>query len=875
MKLLFTVLVCFASTTLCLAASSPAHQAVRLSEPLKVDGLLSESIWNNAPAITGFLQRDPKEGEPATQKTFVRIAYDDDALYFGVRMMDTAPDSIVARLSRRDIQSTEDYFALAIDSYHDHRSGFYFGLTAGGTFFDGVCYNDDWTDDSWDGVWDGKTRIDDQGWTAEFCIPFSQLRFEKKEEHIWGINFLRAIARRNEESWLVYTPKGSAGFVSRFPDLKGIQGIDPPRHVEVLPYTRLKAAYTHPEAEDPFHSKSEYSPDAGADIKIGLSNNLTLDMTINPDFGQVEVDPAIVNLSDVETYYGEKRPFFIEGASTYSFGHGGASNYWGFNWSNPNFFYSRRIGHAPQGEEPDNDYADVPEGVHILGAAKVTGKLVGKWNVGTLHAITKKETGQFSRNQETFRADMEPLTYYGIFRTQREIHDSRQGIGMVTTLTKRQYGDQRLRTDLNDNALSLGLDGWTFLDTSKTWVLAGWFGGSRVEGSPERMTSLQRDSRHYYQRPNAKTLSVDSTATSLSGYAGRFHLNKQRGHVIVNSAIGFISPGFEINDLGYFYRADVINAHFGMGYLWTKPGKVFRSADVIGAVFQSYDFDYNNIWRGLFLLWECQFLNYMRFDADVAFNPETVNKYLTRGGPLTRNLPGIGYDISFETDDRKPWILEMDSGGYYRNSEEWSQYLGMDIEWRPASNVNVEAGPEIEFNREFAQWVDVFEDPIATRTYGNRYVFAEMKQTEISANIRLNWTFTPKLSFQLYMQPLLSFGDYDTFKELDRPDTYDFNPYSGDQVVRSNGEYEIDPDGAGPAESFTFDNPDFNYKSLRGNAVLRWEYKPGSTLYLVWTQNRWDDQIEDDFSFRRSFRHLSKAQADNIFMLKATYWWSL
>ncbi|NQT26301.1 carbohydrate binding family 9 domain-containing protein [candidate division KSB1 bacterium] len=857
------------------SAASSTYKAVRLTEKIVVDGILSEPIWENAPAISGLLQRNPEEGEPATQKTFVRIAYDEDAIYFGVRMLDTAPDSIVSRLSRRDNLSTEDHFALAIDSYHDHRSGFIFGLSAGGTFLDGVCYNDDWSDDTWDGVWDGKVRIDDQGWTTEFCIPFSQLRFKTQDEHIWGINFLRVIARRNEESWLVYTPKGSAGFVSRFPELTGIKGINPSRNVEVLPYTRLKAAYTHPEAEDPFHSKSEYSPDAGADIKIGLSNNLTLDMTINPDFGQVEVDPAVVNLSDIETFYREKRPFFIEGASTYRFGQGGARSYWGFNWSNPNFFYSRRIGRAPQGEEPDNNYADVPDGVHILSAAKVTGKLAGKWNVGTMHALTRKEIGQFSLDSETFKAEMEPLTYYGVFRTQREINDSRQGIGMVATLTKRQFGDQRLRADLNDNALSFGLDGWTFLDTSKTWVFAGWMGGSHIEGTPDRMTALQRSSRHYFQRPDTKNISVDSSATSLSGYAGRFHLNKQRGNVIVNSAVGFISPGFEVNDLGYFYRADVINGHLGTGYLWTQPGKVFRSADVIGAIYQSYDFEGNNIWRGVFLLWECQFLNYMEVNARAFFNPETINKYRTRGGPLTLSPPGMGYDASFETDNRKLWVLDLEVGGYHCSSNEWSSSIGVELEWKPSSNVEVEVGPSIEFIREFAQWVDVFDDPFATRTFGNRYVFAEMEQTEISANIRLDWTFTPKLSLQLYMQPLISTGDYNTFKELDRPNSYDFNLYSGDQIVRSNGEYEIDPDGAGPADSFSFENPDFNYKSLRGNAVLRWEYKPGSTLYLVWTQNRWNDQLDDEFSFRRSFRHLSTAQADNIFMLKATYWWSL
>ena len=715
----------------------------------------------------------------------------------------------------------------------------------------------------------------EKGWSAELRVPFSQLRFQKKDEHVWGVNFLRIIGRRNERDYLAYTPKGSSGYVSRFPELTGIKGISPGRNVEILPYSRLKVSSTHPDAADPFHNAIDYAPDFGGDIKVSLSNNLTLDMTVNPDFGQVEVDPAVVNLSDVETFYSEKRPFFLEGASTYEFGYGGARSYWGFNWSNPRFFHSRRIGQSPQGSWPDNDYADVPEGVHILGAAKITGKLAGKWNVGTLHALTRKEVGSFSMNDETFKTNVEPMTYYGVLRTQREINDSRQGIGMMSTLTARRFENDVLREDLNDKAFTFGVDGWSFLDTSKTWVFTGWLGGSYVSGISERMINLQENSRHYFQRPDAKNYSVDSTATSLSGYAGRFYLNKQKGRVIVNSAIGFISPGFDVNDMGFLNRADWINGHLGAGYLWTEPGPVFRWADIIGAVHRSYDYDGNNVWGGLFLLWECQFLNYMSFNAQAFYNPETENKFRTRGGPVTLRPRGFGYDVYYETDNRKPWVFEVE---YYTNwsaaSDQYNQ-ISLELEWKPKSNIRIEAGPELILEHEPVQWVDVFDDPLATATYGKRYVFGEMKQTEVSANIRFNWTFSPRLSLQLYVQPLISHGDYDHFKELARPKSYDFNEFGEQNIIRSNGEYEVDPDGLGPADSFTFDNPDFNYKSLRGNAVLRWEYRPGSTLYFVWTQNRWDDELDDPFSFNRSLERLTKTKANNIFMVKATYWWSL
>ncbi|HDQ46271.1 MAG TPA: hypothetical protein ENN17_12375 [bacterium] len=858
-----------------ITASDITVQAVRLTEPVVIDGILSETVWQTAPAVTGFLQRDPDEGAPASQETFVRIAYDDHALYVGAEMRDSAPDSIVARVGRRDYIRDEDFFALALDTYHDHRSGFFFGLSAGGTFFDGVCYNDDWTDDTWDGVWEGRVHHNERGWTAEMRIPYSQLRFKKEDRYVWGINFLRQISRRNEEAFLVYTPKNSSGFVSRFPHLTGIEGIRPGRHVEVLPYVRTRAAYTRPDRNDPFRKRAEYDPDAGVDMKTGLSHNLTLDLTVNPDFGQVEVDPAVVNLGDVETYFSEKRPFFIEGASIFNFGRGGANSYWNFNWSNPNFFYSRRIGRAPQGSLPDHDYADMPEGVHILGAAKVTGKLPGNWNVGTIHALTRREFGRYSSDGNTFRSEVEPLGYYGITRAQKEINDSRQGIGMLSTITDRRFDDGRLKRDMNDNALMFGLDGWTFLDTNRTWVLAGWTAVTRVEGTPERMIDLQRSSRHYYQRPDADHVSVDSSATSLSGYAGRFVFNKQKGNVIFNSALGFISPGFDLNDAGFLNRADVINAHVGSGYRWTQPGRLFRNCTLIGALFQTLDFGMNNVMRGAWMMGGFGFHNYMYLEATFDVIPETVNIHRTRGGPRTLTPPGWEGSLYFQSDNRKSFTFHASTYQYRNTSGDWYRRFGANLAWKPRSNMTVTAGPSLMRNDQFVQWVGAFDDPVATRTYGKRYVFAEMRQTEISTNIRLDWTFTPRLSLQFYIQPLISYGEYENYKELERPNSRAFVLYPDSRIVRSNGVFEIDPDGSGPARSMTFGNPDFSIKSLRGNAVLRWEYKPGSTLYLVWTQSRWHDRYEEPFSFRRSADRLWNVRSDNLFMLKATYWWSL
>jgi len=375
----------------------PAPQQVRAirlngGQAVTIDGVLNEPLWQAAERLTGFTQRDPNQGAMPTESTVVFVAYDDAALYIGARLYDSHPDSIVGRLARRDQGTSSDRFQVYIDSYHDKRSGFYFGINAAGTLYDGTLFNDDWDDDTWDGVWEGKVTRDASGWTIEMRIPYSQLRFVKSPQYVWGINFRRDIARKNEFDYIVYTPREARGFVSRFPDLVGIERIAPPRRLEISPYATSRAAFTHPPAGNPFNDGSKFDPGFGADAKIGLGSNLTLNATINPDFGQVEVDPAVVNLSDRETFFNEKRPFFVEGSSIFEFGFGGQSNFWGFNWSGPSFFYSRRIGRSLSAPgAPANGYVDGPDGAHILGALKLTGKVAGSWNVGGLTAVTARE----------------------------------------------------------------------------------------------------------------------------------------------------------------------------------------------------------------------------------------------------------------------------------------------------------------------------------------------------------------------------------------------------------------------------------------------------------------------------------------------------
>ena len=848
-------------------------QAVRLRGRVTVDGNTGDPAWRDVPVFDTFIQRDPAEGGVPGMRTEVRVAYDDNALYVAARMYDPSPDSIVVRLGRRDVVQNADLFQLYIDPYHDGRSGFYFGLDPAGTLYDGILYNDDWSDDSWDGVWEGKVQKDAEGWTAEMRIPFSQLRFHDEEGQVWGIDFRRDIARRNETDWAAFTPKNGSGFVSRFADLTGIRDIHPPRDIEILPYVTTRAEYLQHAVGDPFNTGSRYFPRMGADIKIGLRSNLTLDATAYPDFGQVEVDPAVVNLSDVETYFNEKRPFFIEGASTFRFGKGGAVSYWGFNWGDPEFFYTRRIGRAPQGTIPAADYADVPTGTDILAAAKISGKLGDSWNIGAVQALTGREYASLQTAGVRSSLEVEPLTYYGVARVQKEFDGGREALGMISTKTSRLFRDGALRDDLNSMSTVAGLDGWAFLDGDKTWVMSGWGAASLARGNRTRMINLQSDAQHYLQRPDAVHYRLDSSATSFAGYAGRVVLVKQKGNFFVNSAFGVIDPRFDNTDLGYLWRSGVINAHAGAGYQWTEPAEWYRSAQAMMALFQTTDFDGNLVWRGVYGQGWLQLLNYYQLRVDYAYNPRTVNATRTRGGPLTMNWSGYQFDEEITTDVRKDVDIDISSYMYSNRETSWNVYAMLDV--KPSRSISISLGPGFERNVDFVGWVGAFADPAAAATYGSRYVFALLNQTTLSANIRLNWTFTPELSLQLYVQPLISAAGYSNFRELAKPRSYEYVEYGtdGSSISLSNGTYTVVPAG-GHGTPFTFADPDFNLKSFRGNAVLRWEYLPGSTLYVVWTQTRSQSDVTGDFQFNHSLGQMINIRPDNIFMVKLSYWWN-
>ncbi|MDH5714950.1 MAG: carbohydrate binding family 9 domain-containing protein [Candidatus Aminicenantes bacterium] len=849
-------------------------QAIRADEPIKIDGVLNEQVWQGA-GYSEFVQSDPIDGAQPTEKTTVWVAYDDRSLYVAARLYDSQPESIVSRLGRRDDLVDSDWFEFAVDPYYDRLTGFQFRVNPAASIIDETLYNDSWSDSSWDGVWDWAARVDEQGWAVEIRIPYNQLRFPKKEEYVWGVNFRRTIKRKNEKDGFIWIPKEDRGYVSHFARLEGIKGINPGRHIEFLPYAVAQAEYTPAESGNPYATGKNYFGNTGVDLKVGLKSNLTLDAAINPDFGQVEVDPAVINLTAYETFYQERRPFFIEGSSIFNFGYGGATSFSSINWWEPNFFYSRRIGRAPQGYVSQSGYVNFPDRSTILGAAKISGKIGSGWNIGFINALTAREYAEIDSGGERFREEVEPFSYYGVLRVQKEFNESNQGFGFITTSVLRDLKSDNLQDILNQNAFSLAFDGWTFLDKNKTWVITGWMGGTRVAGSQADILRLQQAPQHYFQRPDAAHVELDEDATSLSGWAGRIYLNKEKGNFIFNAAVGAISPGFDTNDAGFHSRGDVVNSHLMFGYQSLHPGKVFRNWRIILAPYRNYDFGGNKFDNGYLLLASAQFLNYWGVELMTGYKPPAWNNDLTRGGPLMKSPAYRHGNLSIYSDSRKPVVLSMNSEYSENTAGSFGWSNGVSLRWKPRSNISISFGPSYSFRRSIFQWITRVKDPLMVDTYGTRYIFSDIDQRTFSTSIRLNWTFTPKLSFQLYTQILLGVGDYERFKELARARSYDFNIFGQEQSTISYADdmYTVDPDGWGSAPSFSFHNPDFNLKSLRGTAVLRWEYLPGSTLYFVWTQNRAGYANPGDFNFSRDIGDVFSAPGDNIFLIKISYRW--
>jgi hypothetical protein len=851
-------------------------RAVRASAPPLIDGRLTDEAWASAPAADGFTQRDPDEGRPATERTEVRILFDDTAVYIGARMFDAEPGRIDRRLSTRDNDPDADCLTVYLDPMRDRLTGAIFRVSAANVQQDAALHNDSWWDNTWDAVWQSQVAADDQGWTAELRIPLSQLRFTAADRQTWGINVERFVRRKNEHSWLEMVPKTQNGVASRMLELTGLDGMRPRRNLELLPYVAGRAEFIQPSAAgNPFNDGSRSFGGAGLDMKWGLTSNLTVSATVNPDFGQVEVDPAVVNLTAFETFFSEKRPFFLEGSQIFNnFGRGGANDFWGFNNSEPQIFYSRRIGRAPQ-LTATADYVDAPTATTILGAAKLTGKTSGRWSVGLLQAITGEETARTSSAGLAARAVVEPLTSYTVARVQRDI-GARTGLGFLATSVSRQLGTQTATDGLTSEALVVGTDAYWFVDQDKEWVITGGIAGSRVAGTARVIERVQRAPQRYYQRPDAPHVQLDASRTSLSGYTGRINLNRNRGVWRLNAALWGGSPGWESNDLGFHGTGDRAGAHAVVFVQGNKPRRFSRSRSVWMAKSWTWNFARELQSDNVNAQVNNTFMNYWGAGANFGTRRRVLDDRLTRGGPSATN-PGGGFVNLYGSTDSRRWLSV--SGNFNTNWSEsggWSRNANLSFSLKPSPRLTVSTGPQWNRNRQIAQYVTTVGDSTATSTYGQRYVFGELAQSQLTMTTRVSVIVTPKVSVQVFAQPLLAVGDYGDFKELAQPRTYDFTHYGAtpgtlayDAMRRS---YAVDPDGGGAAPEFTFSDPDFNFKSLRVNAVFRWELKPGSALYAVWTRQQVDLSNPGVFVPGRDARALFGARGDDVFLVKMAYW---
>jgi len=843
-----------------------------------IDGRIDEASWATATPITGLFQRDPEEGAPATERVEVRFLYDADALYVGARLFDSAPRDIIARLGRRDVNTHSDEFRVLLDSYHDRRTAFAFIVNAAGVKRDALLGDDGgYSDDLWDAVWEAATAVDSLGWTVEMRIPLSQLRFSGARQQVWGVRLERWIQRKNELDMFPLVKKTESGVASRFADLTGLEDLPAPKRVELLPYVVGHSQYDTPDHPDnPFDHGSTYLGGAGADLKYGVTSNLTLDATVNPDFGQVELDPAIVNLSQFEVELEEKRPFFVEGGNIFRFAGSGG----GFAKlsDRPQFFYSRRIGQPPQGSA-EGDFVDMPSNSTILGAAKLSGRRANGWSIGVLDALTAREwatVGFDSAPALRRRDEVEPLTNYFVGRLKRDLRQGNTTLGLVATAVNRDLDTSALDM-LASAAYAGGVDlfhRWGH----KTYTLAASLGASYIRGSPLALQQAQQSSARYYGRPDAKSFHYDSLRTSLAGITGDAYLNRVGGAWTWSVGGEFVSPGFEVNDLGFQERVDRISAAAVGRRRWTRPGTVFQHAVLELSLGRGWNYDGDLIQRKVGTYAFGQFRNFWTAELTASYAGGAIDDRLTRGGPLARTPPSWYLSADAYTDDRKMASAYGFVALTHDTAGGWSLELLPKLTLRPSSAVSLSLAPVYLTGRFPAQYVQQVSDPTAA-PYNTRYVFAELTEHQLSATLHFNATFSPTVSFQLYAQPFTFTGAYRGFKELQAPRTFAFNTYgeNGSTIVKSGNTYTIDPDGSGPAAPFTIDNPDFRTRALSVKAVWRWEYRPGSTVFFAWTHSRYG-YFPYDASFdvaRDLGRELLLDRPTNVLLVKFNYWLSL
>jgi len=846
------------------------YKATRISDAPIINGILDDDAWQSGKWIDDFTQHEPYNGKKASQRTEFNILFDDDNLYVAFKAYDTSPDSIVNRLTRRD-DPDGDLVGVIFDSFHDLRTGFLFGLTSSGVKYDMMFTNDGQNEDpSWDPNWWAKTSVNEEGWVGEMKIPFSQLRFEKNSGDIWGLEVARSLYRKNETSFWQHIPKDAPGIVHLFGELSGLEEIKPRKIFDVTPYAVVKSETFKAVPENPFLAKGKLSGiNGGIDAKIGVTNNMTMDLTINPDFGQIEADPSEVNLTAYETFFTEKRPFFIEGNNITNFGLGIGDGGIG----NDNLFYSRRIGRRPQGYPDLNDgwNADIPNQTTILGAAKLTGKSKNGLSLGFVEAVTAEEKAEIDTVGGRMFQTVEPLTNYLVGRVQKDINEGNTIVGGIFTSTNRDL-DANLSDFMHKAAYAGGAD-FTQYFKDKNWMFNINAAFSVVEGSEKALQNTQRSSARYFQRPDNDYTKMDTTRTSLAGSGGKMQISKLNGHWNFMSATLWKTPGFETNDLGYIRQADQILSLLWAGYSQWEPKWIYKNYNIGADLYTVHNFGGDWVEKGFEWNGFMGLKNFWNIWTGGNLVSSSLSTGTLRGGPMMR-LPGsTRVRFGFNSDNRKKLGLMAFTNGTW-GFENYSKYFytSVEISYKPTNYLSISFNPE--YNKSFSELQYVTR---LTINNNDKYIFGSIDRQTISTSFRINLNLSTDLTFQYWGQPFVASGKYSKYKYITDPmaDEYRdrFHVYTPTQISSDGNEFNVD-ENEDSITDYTFEKRDFNVQEFLSNLVVRWEYSPGSSLYLVWSQTR---SNSNDSGYLDLFNDLGDLfdkgdnKPYNVFLLKFSY----
>ena len=827
-----------------------------------IDGDVSDRAWEVVPWSTDFTEKDPDEGTAPTYQTMFKIMYDDKYLYIALRAWDDEPELIQQRLSRRD-GFAGDRINVLIDSYHDKRTAFVFTITAAGVKGEEFSsQNGENWDDSWNPIWYTDAKVDDKGWTAEMKIPFSQLRFGKAEEQVWGLNINRTIFRLQERSLWQRIPNNQAGFISEAGELHGLENLKAQKQLEIQPFTVTQFDTYPAEAGNPFRTGNNFKFNAGLDAKIGITNDLTLDLTVNPDFGQVEADPGAIALDGFQIFFREQRPFFVEN-----------SNIFDYEFANgrDNLFYSRRIGRNPyrSANLAPGEFANEPQNTRILGAAKFSGKTRNGWSIGVLESVTGNEFAEIREvNGGTREEIVAPLTNYFVTRVQKDFNKRNSFIGGIFTATNRNLNGSF--NELHKAAYTGGIDfqhNWK----NRAYYLDGNVILSHVLGSAEAITQTQTTLRHNFQRVDATHVSVDPNKTSLSGTGGRVEIGKNGGgNWRYNGGVVWRSPELELNDVGFLRRTDEIIQFGNLNYLWQVPAENYRSARASFEQSTFYDFQ-GNLNRTRFeLKGSLNWLNNWAIETGYGYNTNFYDNFFLRGGPRFRR-PDTGFAYLFLNSDRSR-MFSFTVGYSNRHSQE-------NVTSRDRFVIRTNYQPfdafSMSLNVEYANLYDATQ--YVTETNFNsaaRYVLGEIQNQTLTTTLRLNYSFTPNISLQFYGQPFISKGQFTNLNYVVNPVANRINNrisiYDNNQISGQNDTYFIDEDSDGTTD-YSFSNPDFSFVQLQTNLVARWEYIPGSELFFVWARGSAGNVNPTDDLLNSVSNQVFEAPSSDTFLIKATY----